>query len=130
MSTARNPRTHSVPSTAHRRAASESPGMPPEAEVRGRGVETEPAVGVTSYLLAGPLCFGGIGYGLDRWLGTTGVVAVGVLLGMALSLYVIWLRYGGGAGSSTNGAPSESSTQEVTPARVDHATNATNEESQ
>lgn len=112
-------------------ATSATPSLRPEAEVRGQGVETEPAVGVTSYLLAGPLTFGGIGYGLDRWLGTTWVVAVGVLFGMALSLYVIWLRYGGGAGSSTNGTPHERPEQsEFSPTRAAHATNATNEEIQ
>lgn len=56
--------------------------------------------GVTSYLLAGPLGFGAIGFGIDRWLGTPFFVAVGALAGMALALYVIWLRYGGTASES------------------------------
>lgn len=50
--------------------------------------------GVLSHLLAGPLTFGGIGYGLDRWLGWSWCVPVGIVMGMALALYVIWLRYG------------------------------------
>ena len=58
----------------------------------GRSADT--ATGVTSYLLAGPLGFGAAGYGLDRWWGTSFLVAIGVLVGMGLALYVIWLRYG------------------------------------
>jgi len=38
--------------------------------------------------------FGGIGWGLDSLLGTTWLVAVGIVAGMALSLYLIWFRYG------------------------------------
>lgn len=47
-----------------------------------------------SYLISGPVLFGGIGWALDRWLGTSWLVAVGIVGGMALSLYVIWFRYG------------------------------------
>lgn len=49
---------------------------------------------VLAYLITGPLLFGGMGWLLDRWLGTTVCVAVGVVIGMGLSLYTIWLRYG------------------------------------
>jgi Flp pilus assembly protein TadB len=49
---------------------------------------------VVSYLITGPAMFGLIGWGLDAWLGTTWLVAVGILAGMALSLYYIWFRYG------------------------------------
>jgi hypothetical protein len=49
---------------------------------------------VVSYLITGPAMFGLIGWGLDSWLGTTWLVAVGILGGMALSLYLIWFRYG------------------------------------
>jgi F0F1-type ATP synthase assembly protein I len=52
------------------------------------------ATTVTAYLLAGMALYGGIGWLLDRWLGTTWIVLVGVLAGTALSLYLIWLRYG------------------------------------
>lgn len=47
-----------------------------------------------SYLPAGLLMGGLAGWGLDRWLGTTWIIAVGLLAGVALSLYVIWVRYG------------------------------------
>ena len=49
---------------------------------------------VIAYLLTGPAVFGAIGWGLDALLGTGFLVVVGSLAGMALSLYVIWLRYG------------------------------------
>jgi F0F1-type ATP synthase assembly protein I len=49
---------------------------------------------VVSYLITGPVLFGGIGWALDAWLGTSWLVAVGILGGMALSLYLVWFRYG------------------------------------
>lgn len=100
--------------------------------VHGAGSQTDAAAGVTSYLFAGPLCFGGIGYGLDRWLGTHAFVAVGVLIGMALSLYVIWLRYGTDAGTSSghdSPRPSHHDTGSTRP-DTDPATDTTTQESQ
>jgi len=52
------------------------------------------ATSVTAYLISGPVVFGGAGRGLDLWLGTRFLTPIGLLAGMALSLYVIWLRYG------------------------------------
>lgn len=49
---------------------------------------------IIAYLVTGPALFGGLGWLVDRWLGTPFFVPVGILSGMALSLYVIWLRYG------------------------------------
>ncbi|MDF2094066.1 hypothetical protein P0Y31_17080 [Knoellia sp. 3-2P3] len=49
---------------------------------------------VLAYLITGPALFGGLGYLLDRLLGTGVFVVLGVIGGMAASLYVIWLRYG------------------------------------
>jgi ATP synthase protein I len=47
-------------------------------------------------LIAGVLAWGGIGWLLDRWLGTSFLVAVGVVVGMAGAFYLIIRRYGGG----------------------------------
>ena len=47
-----------------------------------------------AYLITGPAMFGAIGWGLDAWLGTSWLVMVGILGGMALSLYLVWFRYG------------------------------------
>ncbi|MFZ5870653.1 MAG: AtpZ/AtpI family protein [Actinomycetota bacterium] len=49
---------------------------------------------VPAYLLGGMAFYGLVGWLLDRWLGTSWLVLVGVLTGTALALYVIWLRYG------------------------------------
>lgn len=49
---------------------------------------------VIAYLLTGPAVFGAIGFGLDKLLGTGFIIVLGILAGMALSLYTIWLRYG------------------------------------
>ncbi len=48
---------------------------------------------VLSYLISGPLIYGGLGWLLDLWLGTHFIVAIGLVGGMVLSFYVINLRY-------------------------------------
>lgn len=47
-----------------------------------------------AYLLSGPLVYGGLGWLADRWLGTSFLLPGGLVAGMALSLYLIWFRYG------------------------------------
>lgn len=49
---------------------------------------------VIAYLITGPLVFGGLGWLLARWTDLTVFIPIGMLGGMALSLYTIWLRYG------------------------------------
>jgi F0F1-type ATP synthase assembly protein I len=50
---------------------------------------------VLARLISGPLLYGGLGWLVDRWLGTDPVfVLVGIVGGMALALYVVWFRYG------------------------------------
>ena len=49
---------------------------------------------ITAYLLGGLITYGGIGWLLDRWLGTSFLVLVGLLVGMGLALYIVWFRYG------------------------------------
>jgi F0F1-type ATP synthase assembly protein I len=58
------------------------------------GLEAHRAWKSFSYLVTGPLLYGGIGWLLDRWLGTEFLLPVGLVAGMALSLYLIWFRYG------------------------------------
>ncbi|MEZ5092928.1 AtpZ/AtpI family protein [Nocardioides sp.] len=42
--------------------------------------------------MAGVAFYGLIGFGLDQWLGTSWLVAVGVVLGAVLGLYMTWKR--------------------------------------
>jgi hypothetical protein len=56
--------------------------------------ESDSAWRSVAYLLTGPLVYGGLGYLADLWLGTSWLVGVGIVGGMALSLYLIWFRYG------------------------------------
>lgn len=54
------------------------------------------AMGATiiAYLITGPMVFGGLGWLLATWLDLRFFIPVGVLIGMTLSIYTIWLRYG------------------------------------
>ncbi|HET6214744.1 MAG TPA: AtpZ/AtpI family protein [Micromonosporaceae bacterium] len=48
-----------------------------------------------SYLIAGILVWGVIGWLVDRWLHTGGVAtAIGALVGAAGGIYLIYLRFG------------------------------------
>lgn len=61
------------------------PGPPPIREVD--------AYVVISYLLSGVILYGGLGWLLDWWLGTRGFVALGIVVGAAAGVWVVWLRY-------------------------------------
>lgn len=65
-----------------------------EEDVVGMAAETHLGTAVLSYLLSGPILFGGLAWLVGRVTGLDWLVAVGVLAGMALSMYIIWLRYG------------------------------------
>lgn len=49
---------------------------------------------ILGYLISGPLFWGGIGWGLDKWLVTGYFLPIGLLLGMGAALYLVWLRFG------------------------------------
>ena len=49
---------------------------------------------IVGYLLAGLFIWGGIGWGFDRWLGTTYCVLIGLFLGAGASVYLVGLRFG------------------------------------
>ncbi len=49
---------------------------------------------ILGYMISGLMIWGGIGWGLDRWLGTEYFLMGGLLLGMGSALYLIWLRFG------------------------------------
>ena len=47
-----------------------------------------------SSMLSGLILYGGIGWVLDRWWGTSFALPVGILLGAGLSFWSMWFRYG------------------------------------
>ncbi|NLT30590.1 MAG: AtpZ/AtpI family protein [Propionibacterium sp.] len=47
-----------------------------------------------AYLAAGLLFYGGIGWLLDRWLDTSFLLPVGIIVGVVLAMYSIIKRYG------------------------------------
>ena len=64
----------------------------PEKEPPGRGADV--VWSIIGTLIAGVLAWGGIGWLLDRWLGTRFLVAIGIIVGMAGAFYLIIKRYG------------------------------------
>ena len=51
---------------------------------------------VMSTLLGGFLVWGGVGWLVDKWLDTQYFLPIGLLVGMAASLYLIVKKYGSG----------------------------------
>jgi ATP synthase protein I len=49
---------------------------------------------IFGYLISGLLFWGGVGWGVDRWLQTTYFTLVGLLVGAGGALYLVWLRFG------------------------------------
>ncbi len=49
---------------------------------------------VIAYLLSGLLLWGGVGLALDRWLGTSFLVLIGLLVGGVGAIYLVYIRYG------------------------------------
>jgi len=60
----------------------------------GSGLTERVAWSVTSYLIAGALMGALAGFGLDRLFDTHFIVGIGLVVGKALTLYYVWLRYG------------------------------------
>jgi F0F1-type ATP synthase assembly protein I len=66
----------------------------PDDEHREGALPESRAWNIISYLMAGLLGFGLPAWLLDQWLGTTWLTLVGLLVGMAVAMLVIWVRYG------------------------------------
>ncbi|MFZ4108308.1 MAG: AtpZ/AtpI family protein [Candidatus Planktophila sp.] len=49
---------------------------------------------IFGYLLSGLLFWGGIGYGVDKWLNTSYFTLIGLLVGISGAIYLVWLRFG------------------------------------
>lgn len=71
---------------------------PPRAEpmspARAAQRETAAMYNALAYVLAGPLTFGLLGWGVSTLTSLSAAVPVGIVGGMALSLYYVWFRYG------------------------------------
>ncbi|WP_457083628.1 AtpZ/AtpI family protein [Modestobacter sp. SYSU DS0657] len=49
---------------------------------------------VTGTMISGMAVWGGVGWLLDRWLGTVFLLPVGVVLGVTVAIYVVVKKYG------------------------------------
>jgi F0F1-type ATP synthase assembly protein I len=49
---------------------------------------------IPSYILSGMLVYGGIGWLLGRWLGTTALFPIGVVFGLLFAMFLVYLRFG------------------------------------
>ncbi|MEU8802739.1 AtpZ/AtpI family protein, partial [Spirillospora sp. NPDC048819] len=49
---------------------------------------------VPSYLLSGMIIWGGVGWLLSEWTGQTWLTLVGVVLGVGLAIYLVYVKYG------------------------------------
>ncbi len=56
------------------------------------------------YLVSGVAMYGVLGWLLDQWLGTSFLVAVGIIVGAALGIYMTWARFRS-EGDGTEGPP-------------------------
>jgi F0F1-type ATP synthase assembly protein I len=65
-----------------------------EGSVRGEMAGMDTGMRVLSYLIAGVLVYGGLGWVGDHYLGTGFLLPIGIVLGAAGGCYVIIRRYG------------------------------------
>jgi ATP synthase protein I len=65
------------------------------------------------YLVAGVAFYGLLGWLADRWLGTTFLVAVGILLGAALGVFMTWSRFSTEPAAPERVVPENLNTQEL-----------------
>jgi len=61
----------------------------------GRGSGAETGYAVIGTLISGMAVWGGAGWLLDQWLDTRVFFPVGIILGMAVAIYLVVARYGG-----------------------------------
>lgn len=72
---------------------------------KGSGLkESEQGYAALSYILAGILLYGGLGWLGDRLCGTHWMLPVGFLGGSILSLYLVVKRFGGATSPSADNA--------------------------
>ena len=57
------------------------------------------------YVVSGVLVYGVLGWFLDRWLGTTFLVGIGILVGAGLGIYMTFARFNRTGGSGPRPGP-------------------------
>lgn len=68
---------------------------------------SEQGLRVLSYLIAGMLLYGALGWLGDRFFETQFLMPLGIVLGMALSIFMIIRRFGRTEAASAEPAPSD-----------------------
>ena len=63
---------------------------------RGDGGGSDVVWSIIGTFVAGVLAWGLIGWALDRWLNTSFLVAIGIMVGAGGAFYLIIKRYGSG----------------------------------
>jgi len=79
------------------RPAMSEEGHPPDpmsSEDDGHRGFANAAWSIPSYVLSGMAVYGGLGWLLDRWWGTSAMLPIGILVGLGLALYLVYHRYG------------------------------------
>ena len=61
-----------------------------------RGGHTDDGMVALSYILAGLILYGGLGWLGDHYFNTVWLLPVGLIIGLASSIYLIIKRYGSG----------------------------------
>jgi F0F1-type ATP synthase assembly protein I len=65
---------------------------------RSRGPDpssSNPGWTIISLLVSGMLVWGGVGWLVDHWLGTTTIfLPIGLILGLVAALYLVYVRFG------------------------------------
>ncbi|HET7303279.1 MAG TPA: AtpZ/AtpI family protein [Segeticoccus sp.] len=74
--------------------ASRKPQGPPDPDAGHPGMQKSPEWDAMASVISGPIVFGGIGWLLDHFLHLSVFLPLGIIGGMALSLYLLWFRYG------------------------------------
>jgi ATP synthase protein I len=59
-----------------------------------RNADSEAAWGVVGYLVSALVVWGGLGALADHFFGTEFFLPIGLVLGMVLGLYLVYVRYG------------------------------------
>lgn len=68
---------------------SEQPRRPED----GQQEFADVAWSVPSYLLSGILIWGGLGWALSKWTGWAWCTVIGVIIGAALAIYLVYVKY-------------------------------------